>query len=135
MATLKGKADVSFSTDGKEWTKLETLNEVMMEAKIRKVTMIEVTYGDHKDIFRTKKAAAHDLAIWMIREKYGAYIFRVIDLSPRPMPKFYGYCLCRLYGSQYVMVSGCPLHHKLRLVVERLQRMILWHINNKGELK
>jgi len=31
MATLRGKADVSFSLDGKEWTAMETLNEVMMD--------------------------------------------------------------------------------------------------------
>ena len=101
-----------------------------MKATIKKVTMIEVKYGDNKDTFRTKKAAAHDLAVWMIEEKYGGYIFRVIELSPRHMPNFYGYCLCKLDGSRFVMVSDCPLHHKLRLVVERLSRMLLWCLNN-----
>jgi len=128
MATLRSKGDVSFSLDGKEWTSLKVLNEVMMEARIRKVTMIEVTYGDHRDRFFTKKAAAHDLAIWMIKEKYGAYIFRVAGPW---MPKFYGYCLCKLNGNHFISVSDCPLHNKMELVVKRLQRMILWHINQQ----
>ena len=100
-----------------------------MKAKIRKVTMIEVTYGDYKDIFRTKKAAAHDLAIWMIREKYGQNIFWATGLLCMPM--FYGCCSCKKDNYHFITDSDSPLHHKLRLVMERLQRMILWHMKER----
>jgi len=102
-----------------------------MKAKIRKVTMIEVTYGDHKDTFRTKTAAANDLAVWMIKEKYGVNIFYAADYKKRDIPKFYGYCLCYGKDTKFIHVGDCPFHNKLDQVQQRLQRTILWYINQQ----
>ena len=78
MATLKGKGDVSFSTDGKEWTPMETLQEVSVDRiSVERVISYEVRYvlknGETYTFTRDSLArVANALADVMIQEKYGA---------------------------------------------------------------
>jgi len=130
MATLKGNADVSFSLDGKEWTPMGTLQEASMKAKIRKVTMIEVTYGDHQETVRFNDSAADLLSIWMVEHKYGGNIFFCKQDAKRDVPKVYGECTCRHGGYYGISPRDCKFHKKQREVFSRLQRMLLWYIKS-----
>jgi len=123
MATLKGKADVSFSLDGKEWTKLETLNEVMMGGiSVERVISYEVRYvlknGETYTFTRDSLArVANALADVMIQEKYGSCRLLLgqslrcyvdYDRTLKKPDRYFYNLFVRLAGYiEYLLSEGC----------------------------
>ena len=104
-------------------------DEDAMQATIKKVTMIEVTYGDHQETVRFNDSAADLLSIWMVEHKYGGDIFFCKQDAKRDVPKFYGECTCSHGGYYGVSPNDCKFHKTQKEVFSRLQRMILWYLN------
>ena len=123
MATLKGKADVSFSTDGKEWTPMETLQEVSVDRiSVERVISYEVRYvlknGETYTFTRDSLArVANALADVMIQEKYGSCRLLLgqslrcyvdYDKTLKKPDRYFYNLFIRLAGYiEYLLSEGC----------------------------
>ena len=114
MATLKGKGDVSFSTDGKEWTPMETLQEVSVDRiSVERVISYEVRYvlknGETYTFTRDSLArVANALADVMIQEKYGMRCYVDYDRTlKKPDRYFYNLYVRTARYIEYLLNENC----------------------------